>query len=96
MYGSDFDVVHEFGRVRIDSHGRFAGKDDKWGYTHGSSIKVTGRHVLSIWRIIRSDVALTQYTFENVVYHILRTRSVVSYLQRLGAGFIVVGQGLIE
>ncbi|WAR54147.1 hypothetical protein PtB15_3B659 [Puccinia triticina] len=70
----DFDLVYEFGRVRSESHGRFAGKDDKWGYTHGSSIKITGRHVLSIWRIIRSELALTQYTFENVVYHVLRTR----------------------
>ncbi|KAA1065375.1 DNA polymerase zeta, variant 2 [Puccinia graminis f. sp. tritici] len=71
----DFDLVYELGRVRFESHGRFAGKDDKWGYTHGSSIKITGRHVLSIWRIIRSELALTQYTFENVVYHVLRTRT---------------------
>ncbi|PLW35952.1 hypothetical protein PCASD_12701 [Puccinia coronata f. sp. avenae] len=70
----DFDLVYEFGRVRSESYGRFAGKDDKWGYTHGSSIKITGRHVLSIWRIIRSELPLTQYTFENVVYHVLRTR----------------------
>ncbi|KAG0150212.1 hypothetical protein CROQUDRAFT_38756 [Cronartium quercuum f. sp. fusiforme G11] len=70
----DFDVVHEFGRVRRESYGRFAGKDDKWGYTHGSSIKVSGRHVLSIWRIIRSDFAVTQYTFENLVFHILHIR----------------------
>ncbi|POW05385.1 hypothetical protein PSTT_09744, partial [Puccinia striiformis] len=70
----DFDLVYEFGRVRSDSHGRFAGKEDKWGYNHGSTIKITGRHVLSIWRIIRSELALTQYTFENVVYHVLRTR----------------------
>lgn len=70
----DFDVVHEFGRVKRESHGRFAGKDDKWGYTHGSSIRVSGRHVLSIWRIIRSEFAVTQYTFENLVFHILRKR----------------------
>ncbi|EGG11103.1 uncharacterized protein MELLADRAFT_33498 [Melampsora larici-populina 98AG31] len=70
----DFDVVHEFGRVKHESHGRFAGKDDKWGYTHGSSIRVSGRHVLSIWRIIRSELAVTQYTFENLVFHILRKR----------------------
>lgn len=69
-------MVHEFGRVKRESHGRFAGKDDKWGYTHGSSIRVSGRHVLSIWRIIRSDFATTQYTFENLVFHILHIRSV--------------------
>jgi hypothetical protein len=78
LYFSDFDLVYEFGRVRSESYGRFAGKDDKWGYTHGSSIKITGRHVLSIWRIIRSELPLTQYTFENVVYHVLRTRWVMT------------------
>ncbi|MBW0474801.1 hypothetical protein O181_014516 [Austropuccinia psidii MF-1] len=69
-----FDMVYELSRVKTESYGRFAGKDDKWGSNYGSSIKVTGRHVLSIWRIIRSEIALTQYTFENVVYHVLRTR----------------------
>lgn len=70
----DFDLIYEFSRTKSESQGRFAGKDDKWGYTHGSSIKITGRHVLSIWRIIRSELALNQYTFENVVNHVLRTR----------------------
>ncbi|KAG8223007.1 hypothetical protein J437_LFUL000715, partial [Ladona fulva] len=37
-------------------------------------INLPGRIVLNVWRIMRSEVALTSYTFENVMYHLLHER----------------------
>jgi DNA polymerase zeta len=45
-----------------------------WGYKQTSTIKVIGRHMLNLWRIMRSDQNLRIYTFENVAYHLLRER----------------------
>lgn len=37
-------------------------------------IKVTGRIVLNVWKIMRKEVALTSYTFENVFYKVANKR----------------------
>lgn len=39
-----------------------------------SSLKMTGRIVLDFWRLLRHEIALQSYTFENVVYHLLHER----------------------
>jgi DNA polymerase zeta len=49
-------------------------KKDFYSATHASTFKVSGRHILNIWRICRSEINLTQYTFENVVFHLLHQR----------------------
>jgi DNA polymerase zeta len=51
-------------------------KKDFYSATHASTFKVSGRHILNIWRICRSEFNLTQYTFENVVFHLLHQRYV--------------------
>lgn len=43
---------------------------------HTSTFKVVGRHVLNLWRIMRSELNLRMYTFENVAYKLLRRRYV--------------------
>lgn len=58
---------------RLVSSGGPARKD-AYSEHHTSTFKVTGRHVLNIWRIIRSEVTLTSYSFENCVFHILHQR----------------------
>ncbi|KAF5276245.1 hypothetical protein FQR65_LT04050 [Abscondita terminalis] len=40
-----------------------------------SELKVTGRIVLDVWRLMRHEIALQSYTFENIVYHILHKRT---------------------
>ena len=50
---------------------------DNWGVTHTSTFKVIGRHVLNVWRVMRSEHSLEIYTFENTVFHILRKRYVL-------------------
>ncbi|XP_055374297.1 DNA polymerase zeta catalytic subunit [Condylostylus longicornis] len=36
--------------------------------------KIYGRILLDVWRLLRSEIALTSYSFENVMYHILHRR----------------------
>ncbi|KAH8925504.1 hypothetical protein BT69DRAFT_1318197 [Atractiella rhizophila] len=70
-----FNLVWELGRAQTNAVGRHASvTEDRWGYTHGSTLKIDGRHCLPLWRILRSDVALTRYTFENTAYHVLHKR----------------------
>jgi len=45
-----------------------------WEFRHSSGIHITGRVVLNVWRILKSDITLTTYTYENFVYHILHQR----------------------
>ncbi|KYM99710.1 DNA polymerase zeta catalytic subunit [Cyphomyrmex costatus] len=37
-------------------------------------IKVPGRNLLDVWRIMRHEAALLTYTFENVMHHVLHER----------------------
>uniref|UniRef100_A0A182PJ53 DNA polymerase n=1 Tax=Anopheles epiroticus TaxID=199890 RepID=A0A182PJ53_9DIPT len=41
---------------------------------YSAGLKIPGRILLDIWRLMRHEIALTSYTFENVVYHILHRR----------------------
>ncbi|KAH9944384.1 uncharacterized protein BXZ73DRAFT_87292 [Epithele typhae] len=51
------------------------GRNDRWGMRTTSTFKVIGRHALNTWRIMRSEQNLNIYTFENVVFHVLRQRT---------------------
>ncbi|KAF7128823.1 hypothetical protein CNMCM5793_003732 [Aspergillus hiratsukae] len=70
----DFDICDELSRVRSQAHGRFGKDADRWGFNHTSSIRVTGRHMINIWRAMRNELNLLQYTMENVVFHLLHRR----------------------
>lgn len=39
-----------------------------------SEQKIAGRILLDVWRLMRHEIALTSYTFENISYHILHRR----------------------
>jgi DNA polymerase zeta len=70
----DFDLCDELSRVKSQAHGRFGKDNDRWGFNRTSSIRVTGRHMINIWRAMRSELNLLQYTMENVVFHLLHRR----------------------
>jgi DNA polymerase zeta len=70
----DYNLCDEFSRMKAQSHGRFGKDNDKWGFNHTSTIRITGRHMINIWRAMRSELNLLQYTMENVVFHLLRRR----------------------
>ncbi|XP_052868750.1 DNA polymerase zeta catalytic subunit [Anopheles cruzii] len=43
-------------------------------HDYSAGLKIPGRILLDIWRLMRHEIALTSYTFENVAYHILHRR----------------------
>ena len=58
-----------------DGTGRFGTKDtDRWGFNETSTLNFTGRHVISIWRVLKGDNKFLQNSFEHVVVNILRCR----------------------
>ena len=70
----DYNLCDEFSRMLSQSHGRFGKKNDRWGFNHTSTIRVTGRHMINIWRAMRGKLNLLQYTMENIVFHLLHRR----------------------
>ena len=70
----DLNLCDEISRMKSQSHGRFGKDEDRWGFNHTSTIRVTGRHTINIWRAMRGELNLLQYTMENVVYHLLHQR----------------------
>jgi DNA polymerase zeta len=70
----DYNLCDEFSRMKSQSHGRFGKENDKWGFNHTSTIRVTGRHMINVWRAMRSELNLLQYTMENVAFHLLHRR----------------------
>jgi DNA polymerase zeta len=70
----DFDICEELSRTKSQSHGRFGKEADRWGFDHSSSVRITGRHMFNIWRAMKGELNLLQYTMENVVFHVLHRR----------------------
>lgn len=70
----DYNLCDEFSRMKTDSHGRFGKQSDRWGFNTTSTIRVTGRHMINIWRAMRGELNLLQYTMENVTWHVLHRR----------------------
>lgn len=46
----------------------------EWGLKKSSAISITGRIVLNVWRLMRSELLLTSFTFENMAFHVLHRR----------------------
>ncbi|KAK5998939.1 DNA polymerase zeta catalytic subunit [Cladobotryum mycophilum] len=70
----DYDLCDELSRMKVQSHGRSGKQSDRWGFNTTSSIRVTGRHMINVWRAMRGELNLLQYTMENVVWHLLHRR----------------------
>jgi DNA polymerase elongation subunit (family B) len=70
----EYNLCDEFSRMKTESHGRFGRENDRWGFNTTSTIRVTGRHMINIWRAMRGELNLLQYTMENVVWHLLHRR----------------------
>lgn len=54
-------------------------KIDEYGRTHQSGIHIPGRILINIWRIMRGEVKLNLYTFQNVVFQVLNIRYNINY-----------------
>ncbi len=49
-------------------------ESDPYGADHTSELRIAGRVVLNVWRLMRSEVAFYSYTFENMMFHVLHER----------------------
>ncbi|KAG7099225.1 hypothetical protein E1B28_001091 [Marasmius oreades] len=58
--------------ARAPSRARFS--SEQYEARHTTTLHVAGRHVFNLWRIMRSEVTLGNYTFENVVFNVLGKR----------------------
>lgn len=70
----EYNLCEELSRTKAQSNGRSSKDSDKWGFNHTSTIRVTGRHMINIWRAMRGELNLLQYTMESVVFHLLHRR----------------------
>uniref|UniRef100_A0A060T9Z7 DNA polymerase n=1 Tax=Blastobotrys adeninivorans TaxID=409370 RepID=A0A060T9Z7_BLAAD len=72
-YDDDFSIL--LGRLspRPNGGGTIL-RGSKWGLRHTNDLTVPGRYVINIWRILRSELNLLQYTLENVVFQTLHKR----------------------
>ncbi|SOV04846.1 probable catalytic subunit of DNA polymerase zeta UPR-1 [Ustilago sp. UG-2017a] len=70
----DFDLVPQLGRSIVHNTGRAGGKSDNYAYTQSSALRITGRHTLNLWRLMKGELTLNLYTLENVCYHLLHRR----------------------
>ena len=69
------DICLELSRVVPDfSNSHSLKEEDEWGHVKQSSLYTSGRIFLNVWRIMRKELALTSYTLENIVFHILHQR----------------------
>uniref|UniRef100_A0A8C8SKD4 DNA polymerase zeta catalytic subunit n=1 Tax=Pelusios castaneus TaxID=367368 RepID=A0A8C8SKD4_9SAUR len=69
------DLCQMISRVPDDKkQNRFAAEQDEYGSDTMSEINIVGRIILNLWRMMRNEVTLTNYTFENVGFHVLHQR----------------------
>ena len=51
-----------------------SGPTSQYNSDHSTDFQVDGRHVFNLWRLLRGDLTLNQYTLENVAFHLLHRR----------------------
>ena len=70
-----YDLCRYLSRVPSDSKNSWCSTEkDEFGADNASEIHIVGRLVLNLWRLMRSEVALYDYKFESVTYHLLHQR----------------------
>lgn len=67
----NFEIADELSRVNSSVKTKLK---DAWGYSHASSIVISGRHIINVWRAVKDDLALTKYTIENIAYVLFQQR----------------------
>ncbi|XP_073349522.1 DNA polymerase zeta catalytic subunit isoform X2 [Pagrus major] len=69
------DLCQQMSRVPGDSkENRFAADRDEYGADTMTEINIIGRITLNLWRVMKTEVTLNNYTFENVAFHVLHQR----------------------
>ncbi|XP_066555014.1 DNA polymerase zeta catalytic subunit [Amia ocellicauda] len=69
------DLCQQLSRVPDDSkQNRFSAERDEYGADTMSEINIIGRIILNVWRMMKTEVTLNNYSFENVAFHVLHQR----------------------
>ncbi|KAM3602464.1 uncharacterized protein V6R79_004647 [Siganus canaliculatus] len=69
------NLCQQLSRVPGDSkENRFAAERDDYGADTMTEINIIGRITLNLWRVMKTEVTLNNYTFENVAFHVLHQR----------------------
>ncbi|XP_041662079.1 DNA polymerase zeta catalytic subunit isoform X2 [Cheilinus undulatus] len=69
------DLCQQLSRVPGDSkENRFTADRDEYGADTMTEISIIGRITLNLWRVMKTEAALNNYTFENVAFHLLHQR----------------------
>ncbi|XP_010788748.1 DNA polymerase zeta catalytic subunit [Notothenia coriiceps] len=69
------NLCQQLSRVPGDSkENRFAAERDEYGADTMTEINIIGRITLNLWRVMKTEAALNNYTFENVAFHFLHQR----------------------
>ncbi|EDW74045.1 uncharacterized protein Dwil_GK21718 [Drosophila willistoni] len=69
-----FNIAPMLSRVPSQKVRDFVDEDREQFTDLDVEMKLCGRILLDVWRLMRSEIALTSYSFENVMYHILHKR----------------------
>ncbi|TNM94632.1 hypothetical protein fugu_017391 [Takifugu bimaculatus] len=68
-------LCQQLSRVPGDnSENRFAADQDEYGADTMTEIHIVGRITLNLWRVMKTEVTLNNYNFENVAFHVLHQR----------------------
>ncbi|CAL8312592.1 unnamed protein product [Lota lota] len=69
------DLCQRLSRIPGDSkENHFQAAWDNYGADTMTEINIIGRIVLNLWRIMKTEVTLNNYSFENVAFHVLHQR----------------------
>ncbi|KAG9347443.1 hypothetical protein JZ751_005010 [Albula glossodonta] len=69
------DLCQQLSRVPGDAkENRFSAERDEYGADTMTEINIIGRIVINLWRIMKTEATLNNYSFENVAFHILHQR----------------------
>lgn len=73
------DIIPSISRIPSQKVHKWKARDDAVEMENDANeietdIKLHGRILLDVWRLLRGEIALTSYTFENIMFHILHRR----------------------
>ncbi|XP_056151151.1 DNA polymerase zeta catalytic subunit isoform X2 [Lampris incognitus] len=69
------DLCQQLSRVPGDSkENRYTADRDEYGADTMTEINIIGRITLNLWRVMKTEVTLNNYSFENVAFHVLHQR----------------------
>ncbi|KAM3861188.1 LOW QUALITY PROTEIN: DNA polymerase zeta catalytic subunit [Diretmus argenteus] len=71
----EVDLCQQLSRLPGDSkENRFSADRDEYGADTMSEINIIGRITINLWRVMKTEVTLNNYRFENVAFHVLHQR----------------------